>query len=165
MYILMILFLLLFIGGGLFFNSNAEYALMPEKNDVAKYEANQQIGTDIWGKWIGAETGKTFDDRPKTPVSAKHGAVVVDKRLLQLGREVFYKETFGNEVFLTDIMGIVNGPLTMMNIAKAVISLKGKGTTNLQVELAEDVTIGGRTYKKGEKLTQASMFLKDRICR
>lgn len=65
---------------------------------------------------------------------------------------MFYKETFGNEVFLTDIMGIVNGPLTMMNIAKAVISLKGKGTTNLQVELAEDVTIGGRTYKKGEKI-------------
>lgn len=85
-------------------------------------------------------------------VSAKHGAIVVDKQLLQLGREVFYKETFGNEVFLTDIMGIVNGPLTMTNIAKAIIALKGKGTTNLQVELAEDVIIGDRTYKKGEKI-------------
>lgn len=123
----------------------------PEEDDVVKYEANNQTGMDIWGKWISAETGKEEKlsaDGKETPVSAKHGAIVVDKQLLQLGREVFYKETFGNEVFLTDIMGIVNGPLTMTNIAKAIIALKGKGTINLQVELAEDIKIGGRTYKK-----------------
>ncbi|MFC4182629.1 hypothetical protein [Saccharococcus thermophilus] len=123
-----------------------------------KYEANNQTGTDIWGKWISAETGKVEKlsaDGKETSVSAKQGAIVVDKQLLQLGREVFYKETFGNEVFLTDIMGIVNGPLTMTNIAKAIIALKGKGTTNLQVELAKDITIGDRTYKKGKSLHMA----------
>lgn len=153
-YIIMIIFLLLLISGEFFLNTNFEYAFLPEKDDVVKYEANNQTGTDIWGKWISAETGKVkkLSDGTETPVSAKQGAIAVDKQLLQLGREVFYKETFGNEVFLTDIMGIVNGPLTMTNIAKAIIALKGKGTTNLQVELAKDITIGNRTYKKGEKI-------------
>jgi hypothetical protein len=153
--IIVIIFLILLIGGGFFFNTNVEYAFLPEEDDVVKYEANNQTGMDIWGKWISSETGKEEKlsaDGKETPVSAKHGAIVVDKQLLQLGREVFYKETFGNEVFLTDIMGIVNGPLTMTNIAKAIIALKGKGTTNLQVELTEDIKIGGRTYKKGEKI-------------
>jgi hypothetical protein len=153
--IIVIIFLLLLIGGGFFFNTNVEYAFLPKKGDVVKYDPNNQTGTDIWGKWISAETEKLETlsaDGTDMSVSAKHGAIVVDKQLLQLGREVFYKETFGNEVFLTDIMGIVNGPLTMTNIAKAIIALKGKGTTNLQVELAEDVTIGDRTYKKGEKI-------------
>jgi hypothetical protein len=153
--IIVIIFLILLIGGGFFFNTNVEYAFLPKEDDVVKYEANNQTGTDIWGKWISAETGKAEKlsaDGKETSVSAKHGAIVVDKQLLQLGREVFYKETFGNEVFLTDIMGIVNGPLTMTNIAKAIIALKGKGTTNLQVELAKNITIGDRTYKKGEKI-------------
>ncbi|WP_374718912.1 electron transport protein [Parageobacillus toebii] len=153
--IIVIIFLILLIGGGFFFNTNVEYAFLPEEDDVVKYEANNQTGMDIWGKWISAETGKAEKlsaDGKETSVSAKHGAIVVDKQLLQLGREVFYKETFGNEVFLTDIMGIVNGPLTMTNIAKAIIALKGKGTTNLQVELAKNITIGDRTYKKGEKI-------------
>ena len=133
--IIVIIFLLLLIGGGFFFNTNVEYAFLPKKGDVVKYDPNNQTGTDIWGKWISAETEKLETlsaDGTDMSVSAKHGAIVVDKQLLQLGREVFYKETFGNEVFLTDIMGIVNGPLTMTNIAKAIIALKGFARRDLQ---------------------------------
>ncbi len=124
---------------------------MPDGSDIAPYEASKQTGIDVWGRWIAA------DDSRIQALSARNGhlqkeegAVVVDDRLLRLGKEVFYKETFGNEVFLTDIMGIVDGPLTLANMAKAIVALKGEGTTNLRVPLAEDVTIGGRTYKKGE---------------
>lgn len=85
-------------------------------------------------------------------LSPENGVVQVDDRLLKLGRATLYKETFGNEVFMTDIMGIVNGPLTIPNMAKAIVQLQGKGTTNLRVELAEDITLGDRTYKKGEKI-------------
>jgi hypothetical protein len=69
---------------------------------------------------------------------------------LRLGRETFYKETFGNEVFLTDIMGMMNGALTIPSMAKAIIKLRGKGTTNLRVELTKDVVIGGKSFKKGQ---------------
>lgn len=65
---------------------------------------------------------------------------------------MFYAETFGNEVFLTDILGIVDGPFTIPNLMKAIVELGGKGTTNLRVELAKEVTIGGKTYKKGDKI-------------
>jgi hypothetical protein len=80
------------------------------------------------------------------------GAVEINRAFLRFGREMFYKETFGNEVFLTDILGVVDGPFNIRNILKAVAELRGRGTHNLRVELAEDITIGGKTYKKGQKI-------------
>jgi hypothetical protein len=154
-YVVIIAVLLLLIGGGMLYHSNFEYALLPEENDIKQYKANEQKGFDIWGKWVSQHESriqKLSTNRKKTLFSPEQGAIPIDERLLKLGREVFYKETFGNEVFLTDIMGIIDGPLTIGNMAKAILDLKGKGTTNLQVELAEDITIGDRTYKKGEKI-------------
>jgi hypothetical protein len=45
-------------------------------------------------------------------LSPENGAVQINDNLLKFGRKTLYQETFGNEVFLTDIMGIVDGPLT-----------------------------------------------------
>nr|WP_243735248.1 electron transport protein [Paenibacillus turpanensis] len=93
------------------------------------------------------------------PAPKKTGGLMAQQRseppetpFLQLGREVYYKETFGNEVFLTDILGVTDGPLTFVQMAKAILALKGEGTSNLQVELAKDAVIGGRAFKKGEKI-------------
>lgn len=66
-----------------------------------------------------------------------------------LGRHAFYAETFGNEVFLSDVLGLLDGALRPWAIARAVLALGGKGTTNLRVALSETVTVGGRTYLKG----------------
>ncbi|QIZ67600.1 electron transport protein [Geobacillus subterraneus] len=143
--------LLLLAAGAALLLRRGEYAAVPDNEAVKPYKASERTGIDWWGRWIGADDG-----RVKTLSTAngrlreEDGAVLVDDRLLRLGKEVFYKETFGNEVFLTDIMGIVDGPLTLANIAKAIAALRGEGTTNLRVPLAEDVTIGDRTYKKGE---------------
>jgi hypothetical protein len=68
------------------------------------------------------------------------------------GREQYYGQTFGNEVFLTDIMGILDGPLRPWYIAKAILKLNGAGTDDLIVECAADATIGGRQFRKGEPL-------------
>ena len=38
--------------------------------------------------------------------------------------------------------------MKLNKITKALAELKGRGTTNLRVELDQDVTIGGRTYRK-----------------
>ncbi len=132
-----------------------EYAYVPPADKVLRpAQANgfQNTGVmyyDLWGQTFTVQD-KANDHTGR--LSAQNGAVEVNGRLLQLGRTTLYQETFGNEVFLTDIMGIVDGPLTIANIAKAIFQLKGEGTTNLQVELAYDVTVGGRSFKKGEKV-------------
>jgi hypothetical protein len=72
--------------------------------------------------------------------------------LLDLGRDAFYQETFGNEVLFTDLVGILEGLLKVTKFAKAVLALKGKPNTNLQIPLDEDVTLGDRTFKAGTVL-------------
>lgn len=71
---------------------------------------------------------------------------------LQFGRQTFYSETFGNEVFFTDIMGILDGPLTIPNLVRALVETRGRGTDNLEVRISQDVTVGGRTFRKGTKV-------------
>ena len=75
-----------------------------------------------------------------------------DEETLGLGREAFYGETFGNELFLNDIMGLLDGPLTIRGILKATAALKGEGTTNLQVRAEKDAVVGGKTIRKGDTI-------------
>ena len=142
-------------------NRSFEYGYVPPQNKiltsktghVQSLSAGQQR-FDVWGKFVSQTEAA---DLQKTPegrkfLSPDNGAVEVTSELLALGREAFYRETFGNEVFMTDILGIVNGPLTISNIAKAIWELRGEGTSNLRVELAQTVTVGGKTFPKGEKI-------------
>lgn len=69
-----------------------------------------------------------------------------------MGRKAFYSETFGNEVFQTDVVGALDGPINPVTMTKAIARLGGKPTTNLQIPLDEDVTIGGQTFEKGTLL-------------
>jgi len=73
-----------------------------------------------------------------------------DEETVEFGRRAFYGETFGNEHFLMDIMGLLDGPLTIRGILKATAALKGEGTTNLQVKAEKDAVIGGKTIRKGD---------------
>lgn len=136
------------------------YAFIPSENQIVEPgkgtggKTEDKPAFDLWGRTISHkkahELMKTAKGREL--LSPKNGAVKIDQALLDLGRKSFYEETFGNEVFLSDILGAFNGPLTIENFQKAIKELNGKGTTNLQVELAETVTIGGKTYKKGTKV-------------
>ncbi len=54
--------------------------------------------------------------------------------VIELGRKTFYTETFGNEVFFSDILGILEGPLNPGALAQAILGLKGQGTTDLKIE-------------------------------
>ncbi|MBU5442329.1 electron transport protein [Paenibacillus sp. MSJ-34] len=150
------------IGGGIaaVFAFQPEYAYMPKADNVlnpaaitAKSRTDQDVRVyDVWGKTVktnGTVQAQASADG-KNELSPGQGAVEINEALLRLGRKSFYKETFGNEVFLTDIMGIVDGPLTLPKIAKAIVKLQGKGTSNLQVELDKSVKIGNKTYKKGD---------------
>ncbi|WP_051316971.1 hypothetical protein [Ectobacillus panaciterrae] len=127
--------------------------LQPEPTTMEKNE--DKPAYDLWGRTISQkEANKLLQtEKGRALLSPQNGAVKIDQALLDLGRKSFYEETFGNEVFLTDIIGaFYNGPLTIENLQKAVKELNGEGTTNLRVELAETVTIGGKTFKKGTKI-------------
>src|SRR4051794_5868336 len=115
------------------------YAYEPSRQGVISRMRSNPEPYNLWNRSITEEEAKH-----------QNGSVRVDESLLQLGRKAFYKETFNNEIFLTDVVGILDGPLRMTNVTKAILALKGEGTTNLRVEVPETVTIGKRTFQKGD---------------
>jgi len=133
-----------------------EYAYIPPKSRLENTQALQVLQRnavrqyDIWGKMLTVP-GKALQDADPR-LTPQNGAVEITEDLLALGRRTLYKDSFGNEVFLTDIVGIIDGPLKHKGILKAIADLKGQGTDNLQVELDEDVTVGGKTFRKGDKI-------------
>lgn len=143
-----------------------QYAYIPPENNILRNEndgngirlhTNQpdiNYGYDVWGEFFSEEKAERLlqTEEGRNLLSPENGAVRVDEELMALGREAFYSETFGNEVFITDILGVLDGPLTLQNFTKAILELKGEGTDNLQVELAETIKIGDKVYKKGDKV-------------
>ncbi|WP_202078266.1 electron transport protein [Caldalkalibacillus salinus] len=156
-----LLLLLILIGVLSFQHLQFTYGYIPDRSNVMDggvYSIQQKDWSspayDLWGTYFSPAQAKEMlnTDEGKHLLSAENGAVKIDQALLKLGREAFYQETFGNEVFLTDIMGVLDGPLKPRSFIQAIMDLQGEGTTNLRVPLAEDITIGGREYKKGEKV-------------
>ena len=127
------------------------YAYEPGTENVLSRTRPSPEAYDLWGKTFTRDSAHNMLQMPegKTQLAPANGAVKVDEALLKLGRTSFYKETFGNEIFLTDVMGILNGPLRLNNVTKAVLALRGGWTTNLRVEVSQTVRIGDRTFPKG----------------
>lgn len=114
-----------------------------------------QIGTyDVLGYTFNQSEAEKLlkTDKGKELLAPENGAVKVTNELLWLGRDAFYRETFGNDVLFTDVVGILDGPLSISKISKAVLGLRGKATTNLQLTLDQDLTLGGRSFKAGTVL-------------
>ncbi|KHF40853.1 electron transporter [Halalkalibacter okhensis] len=134
------------------------YAVNPSSdislNHPIEHEMNDVYGFDIWGVSVSAIEAKELinSEEGRDMLSLHNGAVKVDEEFVQEGRNLFYEETFNNEEFITDVLGILEGPLSVINIGKAVLKARGEGTTNLKVELAEDAVIGGKSFKKGQTI-------------
>lgn len=114
-----------------------EFGYTPSENQVVQVQNRTEQLT-------GSRTDNDFFQLANEAQTIK-----VTPEMVQLGRKAFYEETFGNEVFFTDIMGMMDGPVNFRTIGKAIAKLGGKGTSNLQIELPQDVTVGGKTFKKG----------------
>lgn len=117
---------------------------------------SEEIGSyDVMGIPVSkAEAGRLLQtEAGRVQLAPENGAVEITDELIQRGRDAFYRETFGNEYFFTDVLGAIDGPLNLVNMSKAIAALGGKPTTNLQVKLNNDVTIGGRTFKAGEPIS------------
>jgi hypothetical protein len=130
-----------------------ELAYMPPLDNVANPDRiNLDHAYDLWGRTITqaeAEAMMQTEDG-RAMLQAAHGAIRIDDDLRALGREAFYKETFGNDRFLTDIVGIMEGPIGTWSFIKAIWTSRWSGTNNLQVRLSQTITVGGRTFEKGE---------------
>jgi len=129
------------------------YAPMPDERDLlnpARYPLSTAY--DILGRRVARDEAEQLKATPegRGVLSAERGAVAIDEALVRRGREAFYRETFGNEVFLSDVMGMLEGGVTPYEVARAIALLGGRGTNNLQVRMARDVTVGDRVWKTGE---------------
>lgn len=103
-----------------------DYAFVPEAGDIREPEKKSKIAS------VSSEVEMGTTEQ------------------IELGRKLFYEETFGNEVFFTDILGMFNGALTLGNIGKAILKLNGEGTNNLRVEAYKDFSAGDVSIKKGD---------------
>ncbi len=128
-----------------------KYAYEPSAENVLGRTRPTPEAYDLWGRGFSqSQAASLLQTREgRRELSPQNGAVKIDYALLRLGRKAFYKETFGNEIFLSDVVGILDGPLRIVNVAEAILKLKGAATTNLRVEVPETVTIGDRTFQKG----------------
>jgi hypothetical protein len=114
--------------------------------------APQSIGSyDVLGRVIEpAEAEQLLQtEEGRNQLSAENGAIAITEDLINIGRKAFYAETFGNEVFQTDVVGALNGPINLVTMTQAIARLAGKPTSNLQIPINHDVTIGGREFKAG----------------
>ncbi len=127
------------------------YAYLPPDDAVVNARGASSPFADVWGRPISAAEAEDLltTERGRALLDPANGAVPITPDTLALGRAAFYQESFGNEVFLTEILGMLDGPLTPTAFAKAIWKLHGEGTTNLRVELARTVTVGGKTFTEG----------------
>ena len=118
----------------------------PSRQEMGSYDLlGRVISASEAAEWVKTEEGKQ-------QLSPENGAVEVSQDLVDFGRRVFYTETFGNEVFQTDVAGALNGPINLKTMTKAIAKLAGKHTTNLQIPIDQEVTIGKRNFPAGTLL-------------
>lgn len=120
--------------------------------DVQPVERRMIGGYDVLGTWIPPDQANKLiqTNSGKQQLSLQAGAVHVTQELIDRGRREFYEETFGNEYFLTEVVGVLDGPVNLKSLTKAIADLKGKFTTDLAVKCDREITVGGHRFQKGE---------------
>lgn len=127
-----------------------QLAEQPEPEDTLAAPRFEAPAFDVLGYPVSQAEADALlaTEAGRAALDPDSGAVRVDKEKLRLGEEAFYKETFGNEVLVTDIAGAFDGPLSVTEIAAAIARLNGAGTTNLRVALDSDAVIDGRRFAR-----------------
>ncbi|MBD1831489.1 hypothetical protein H6F61_02040 [Cyanobacteria bacterium FACHB-472] len=88
--------------------------------------APQQIGSyDVLGYVIDKEEADKLveTEEGRKQLSPENGAVAVTEDLINLGRKAFYAETFKDQIFQTDVVGALNGPINLVTMTKAILRL------------------------------------------
>lgn len=143
------------LGYALEFSLPTRAPLLSNTLTPATQATSQEIGSyDLLGESIDPKTAEQLmeTEAGRVALAPENGAIAITEDLINLGRDAFYRETFGNEYFFTDVLGAINGPINLVSVSKAITALKGQHTTNLQIVLDQDVTVGGREFPAGTVL-------------
>ncbi|WP_051340441.1 hypothetical protein [Azospirillum halopraeferens] len=133
-----------------------EYAPMPVQSALVNPERRPDtVAYDVLGRSVGhAEAERLMaTGEGRAFLSPANGAIRVDEDFLALGREAFYRETFGNEVWATDVLGIIDGAMTPLSVVRGVLATGGAGTSDLKIRLAKPLRLGDRVLEAGTEVS------------
>jgi hypothetical protein len=119
----------------------------------------QQIGNyDYFGESLTPEQAAQLVSQkglnPQDPVSYQRiGAVHITQQLIDRGEDIFFNRKIGDTFGLQRVFGFGLGITRVApEVAKAIVNLQGKPTSNLQITLLKDLKLGSRTFSKGSVL-------------
>ncbi|WP_339381063.1 hypothetical protein [Brasilonema sp. UFV-L1] len=88
---------------------------------------------------------------PNDPISYQRvGAVEITEELIAKGEDIFLNRKIGDTFGLQGVFGLGQGTdILTEEFTAAILNLQGQPTTNLQITLLKDITLGSRTFAKG----------------
>ncbi|MBW4640008.1 MAG: hypothetical protein KME05_17615 [Gloeocapsa sp. UFS-A4-WI-NPMV-4B04] len=119
---IIILFSVIILVGFLAYQIEFAFPATPNINNTytpLTQTAPQEIGSyDVLGYAIDQDQAATLlqTDEGREQLSPQNGAVAVTEKLLKRGRDAFYSETFGDEIFQTEVVGALDGPINLVTM-------------------------------------------------
>lgn len=144
-----------------FFSVLLSNSLMASQTAFARFDflepaPRQPLGYyDYFGKLLSPhEAAKLVEARsldPSDPISYQRiGAVQITQDLIAKGEDIFFNRKIGDTFGLQRVFGFQQGIARILpEITTAITNLQGQPTTNLQITLLNDLTLGSRTFPKG----------------
>ncbi|MEH2227712.1 hypothetical protein [Nostoc sp.] len=126
------------------------------KIDLLQPAPTQPLGYyDYFGKLLSPQeasqlvVNKGLD--PKNPISYQRvGAVKITKELIAKGEDIFFNRKIGDTFGLQGVFGFGLGLAKILpELQTAIVKLQGQPTTNLQIILEKNITLGSRTFPQG----------------
>jgi hypothetical protein len=124
--------------------------------DLLEPAPTQPLGYyDYFGKLLSPQEAarvvvhKGLD--PNDPISYQRvGAVKISQQLIAQGEDIFFNHKIGDTFGFQEVFGFAQGLNIISNeLGVAIASLQGQPTTNLQITLQKDLTLGSQTFPKG----------------
>ncbi|MEH1839036.1 MAG: di-heme oxidoredictase family protein [Nostoc sp.] len=126
------------------------------KIDLLQPAPTQPLGYyDYFGKLLSPQEASQLVANkglnPNNPISYQRvGAVKITKELIAQGEDIFFNRKIGDTFGLQGVFGFGLGIATLLpEFQTALVKLQGRSTTNLQITLQKDITLGSRTFPKG----------------
>ncbi len=142
---------------GLVFAGMLSPASSLSSEDLLQPAPRQPVGDyDYFGNVLNPEQAahivseKGFDPLNATSYQ-EIGAVQVTPQLIEKGQQIFLNRGIGDSATgrILGGLGTSLGP----ELAEAIQKLQGQPTTNLQITLLKDLTLGSRTFPKGSTIS------------
>ncbi|MBH8555514.1 hypothetical protein I8751_24850 [Nostocaceae cyanobacterium CENA357] len=110
---------------------------------------------DYFGKLLNPQEAAALVEQrgfdSNDPISYQRiGAVKITQELITKGQDIFFNRKIGDTFGLQGVFGFGIGIATILPELKTAIGkLQGQPTTNLQIILEKDITLGSRTFPQG----------------